>query len=322
MNRRTFVSKGVVAGGAALLLGQKIARGSAEPEGPHANPVGAGSAAESPVAPAPVKLTVAGLQMVVSTDVEANEKAVHRGIEKAAAARADFLLTPEGSVSGYYPGFDGAAVTAAVQRLARHARESRVGLLLGTCYKEMAEDAPSPFELHLDPSARGQRQELCLNQVRVYEPGGEYLGAHSKILLTSTLRHPGTGEMRDYVAGTLRTFSWRGVCFGVLICNDLWATPGYTTTPNPYLAWRLRQMGAQVIFHAVNSGFVQFYRPYHEMNQALWAGALGIPIVAANASHEVDPVNCRSGVVGPNGERKNEAPDIGEQFFSCELSLG
>ena len=128
--------------------------------------------------------------------------------------------------------------------------------------------------------------------------------------------------MRDYVAGTLRTFSWRGVCFGALICNDLWATPGYTTTPNPYLAWRLRQMGAQVIFHAVNSGFAQFYRPYHEMNQALWAGVLGIPIVAANASHEGKPVNCRSGVIGPNGERKSEAPDIGEQFFSYELSLG
>jgi len=322
MNRRAFVSKGAIAGSAALLLGQKIARGSGEATGPHESPAGAVGAAESPAGPSSARLTVAGLQMAVTSDVEANESAVHRGIEKAAAAKADFLLTPEGGVSGYYSGFDGAAVEAAVLRIARHAREAHVGLLLGTCYKEMAEDAPSSFELHVDPSARGQRQELCYDQVRVYEPGGEYLGAYSKILLCSPLRHPGTGEMRDYVAGSLRTFSWRGICFGALVCNDLWATPGYTTIPNPYLAWRLRQMGAQVIFHSVNSGFAQFYRPYHEMNQALWAGALGIPIVAVNASDEKKPVNCRSGVIDPTGERKIEVPDTGEQFFSHELSLG
>jgi predicted amidohydrolase len=45
---------------------------------------------------------------------------------------------------------------------------------------------------------------------------------------------PGTGEMVEYGEGTLWTFDWNGYRFGILICNDLWATPGYTM-PNPYL---------------------------------------------------------------------------------------
>ena len=141
-------------------------------------------------------------------------------------------------------------------------------------------------------------------------------------MLGSSLRQPGTGEMNTYVSGNPRTFAWNGVCFGVLICNDLFATPGSTTTPNPYLAWRLKQLGAQVIFHAVNSGTVQRYRSFHESTQALWAWALQVPIVTANAVRDdKTPVNCRSGVIAADGERKCDAPDDGVRFFSYQLSL-
>ena len=71
----------------------------------------------------------------------------------------------------------------------------------------------------------------------------------------------------------------------MLICNDLWATPGFTTTSNPYLAWRLKTMGAQVIFHSVGTaGTPLLFRPYHESNQSLWAMMLNIPIVTTNAN--------------------------------------
>jgi predicted amidohydrolase len=298
MNRRDFIRNATVTGGAAFLLGQKVARADGSPAKTEAKPTPVAAAGE------PRELTVAGIQMFVTRDVKTNEEVIHRAIDRAAGARADFLLTPEGSLSGYSPDFDQAAVAGAVERVAQHAKASRIGLLLGTCYRE--------------------QDDYCYDQVRVYAPGGEYLGAYSKILLCSSLARPGTGEMRDYVAGTLKTFSSNGVSFGVLICNDLWATPGYTTTSNPYLAWQLKSLGAQMIFHAVNATGPEYlrYRPYHESNQNLWALALKLPIVTVNAVDGTNPTNCRAGVIGADGERKHVAGEVGEQFFSYKLAIG
>ena len=252
----------------------------------------------------PGKVRVSGVQMTVSRDVAANEKRIVRAIDQAAADKADFLLTPEGSLSGYWTGFDRTEVAVAVERLAGHARAAGVGLALGTCYKELEGD-----------------KEYCYNQVRIYTPDGELLGWHAKILRCSPLDHPGTGEMTDYVEGTLRTFEHGGVKFGALICNDLWATPGWTTMPNPYLPWQLRRMGAELILHAINSGRDLRNRPFHESSVALWCYKLGIHIVEVNASHGEDPVNARSGVVGPDGEWVVMAAEAGEAQFTCDIVI-
>ena len=317
MNRRDFIRNSALLGSSTLLLGQTIAS-AGEPVSEHsATPTSPAASGEPRPKSAPRELTVAGLQMLVSKDVAANERAIHRAIDQAAGVKADFLLTPEGSLSGYHPDFDRVTVVDAVERLARHAQEARVGLLLGTCYKTEEEGIVGS-----EPILK--RHEFCYDQVRVYAPNGEYLGSHAKILLTSPIGHPGTGEMKSYVGGTLRTFTWDGICFGVLICNDLWATPGATTITNPYLAWRLKEMGAQMIFHSVNTaGTPLLYRPYHESNEELWAGALNIPIVTVNAANpDGAPTNCRASVVTPDGKRHCLAPDAGEQFFSYKLLVG
>jgi len=212
-------------------------------------------------------IKVAGLQMRVTRDIRSNEQRILSGIERAAQQGADFLITPEGSLSGYRADFDREALNQALDRIVTAAHKAGVGLALGTCFKEK----------------RGQK-ELCYNQIRLYSPNGEYLGSHAKILRCSPLDYPGTGEMNRYVEGQLRTFTWQGIRFGALICNDLWATPGFTTKPNPYLPWRLKQMGSQVIFHAINSGTDQQYRSFHESSVELWAKALQIPIVEVNAA--------------------------------------
>jgi predicted amidohydrolase len=251
------------------------------------------------------RITISGLQMVVSKDVAANERKILEGLKRAADEGADFLLTPEGSLSGYYSGFDRVQVADAVERLAAEARSLGVGLALGTCYKQIEGDL-----------------KYCYNQVRLYAPDGQYLGCHDKILRCSPLGHPGTGEMREYVEGVLRVFDWQGLRFGVLICNDLWAAPGFTTSPNPYLPWRLAQMGAKLILHSINSGSTQVFRSFHESSVELWAHTLGLPIVELNAA-PVDggPVNARSGLVGSDGSRLLSAPDAGEQFFTGALEI-
>ncbi len=250
-------------------------------------------------------LRVSGLQMLVGSDVGENERRIMAGIERAAGDCVDILLTPEGSLSGYRADFDREEVAAAVERVRAAAANVRVGLALGTCYKEVEDD-----------------QEYCYNQVRLYTPEGECLGFHAKILRCSSLNHPGTGEMRDFVEGRLRTFDWRGIRLGVLICNDLWATPGFTTMPNPYLPWKLKQMGAQLLLHAVNSGGDLRHRPFHQSSTELWARVLQIPIVHVNAAAEDRPVNAPSGVTRADGTSVVAAPERGEQYFTCEVPVG
>ena len=250
-------------------------------------------------------LRISGIQMLVGRDVAENERRITAGVERAAADGSHFLLTPEGSLSGYYPDFDREEVAAAVARIAAAAKDAGVGLALGTCYKELENGG-----------------EFCYNQVRVYTPEGHYLGFYAKILRCSSLSHPGTGEMKDYVEGKLRTFQWREVCFGALICNDLWATPRWTTIPNPYLPWKLWQMGAQVVLHAIHSGRDQKHRAFHESSSELWARALGLPIIQVNAAPaDGGPVNAPSGAIGPDGERFVTAPDAGEQYFVCDVPI-
>jgi len=49
---------------------------------------------------------IVGLQMRVTRDIEANERRILDGIEIAAQSGADFLVTPEGSLSEYTPDFE------------------------------------------------------------------------------------------------------------------------------------------------------------------------------------------------------------------------
>jgi len=243
------------------------------------------------------EIRLAGLQMLVGSDISKNKEQILQGINEAAREGATFLVTPEGSLSGYTSDFTQEELSRALEEVRAAALKLKVGLMLGTCFKEV-----------------NKGKEYCFNQVRVYAPEGQSLGAYSKILRCSELDVPGTGEMAEYAEGTLRTFEWEGCTFGILICNDLWATPGYTTMPNPYLPWKLQQMGAQFIVHCINSGTDQQYRSFHESSAELWALSLHIPIMEVNAAQE-ERINAQSGLIDAQGRRILRVSDTGNQFF-------
>jgi predicted amidohydrolase len=250
------------------------------------------------------EIRLAGLQMLVGSDININKDQILKGITYAAGEGATFLVTPEGSLSGYTGDFNQEELSRALEEVKAAAQKMKVGLMLGTCFKEVKKG-----------------KEFCFNQVRVYTPEGQSLGAYSKILRCSELDVPGTGEMAEYAEGTLRTFEWEGCTFGILICNDLWATPGYTTMPNPYLPWELQQMGAQFIVHCINSGTAQQYKPFHESSAELWALSLHIPIMEVNAAQE-KMINAQSGLIDAQGTRTLRVPDTGTQFFTVTLTPG
>lgn len=241
-----------------------------------------------------MKLRVAGAQMAVGRDIDAN--------------RADLLLTPEGSLSGYTPAFDVPQVTEALAEVTALACEKRVGLALGVCFIE--------------------EDRACYNQIRFYRPDGTYVGFHSKTLRCGSMEAEPKGEINDYAVTPLQTFAWTpDLTIGGLICNDLWANPGCTPMPDPHLTHLLSVMGARIVFHSVNGGrdgsaWSQVAWQYHESNLRMRARAGNVWIVTVDSCAPPHiPCSAPSGVVNPTGEWVCKTEALGEQFFVHNLDL-
>jgi len=253
------------------------------------------------------EIRVAGAQIAVTLDVAQNISTLCRAVEYAAAERADILLTPEGSLSGYTPAFDRAAVELGLQQVTACARESGVGLALGTCFVE----------------ADG----VCYNQIRFYRPDGTYLGFHSKTLTCGTWAEPPQGEINDYGVAPLRVFDYGGLCIGGLICNDLWANPECTPVPDPHLSQQLVHLGARVLFHAVNGGrdggaWSRVAWQYHEANLRMRAHAGRVWVVTVDNCHPPEiPCSAPSGIVAPDGDWVCQTVPQGEACFVHTIEL-
>ena len=255
-----------------------------------------------------MKLRVAGAQLEVSGDIRRNVEGLRWAIGEAAASGAEILLTPEGSLSGYTHAFDVRAAAAGLEEVTRAARDARLALALGTCFVE----------------SDGE----CYDELRFYGNDGAYLGFHGKILLCGTLTEPSVGEINHYATTELRTFSLAGITVGGLICNDLWGNPTCTPMADPHLSQRLSQMGARIVFHAVNGGrdvseWTRVAWTYHEANLRMRAHAGRVWIVTVDsASPPTLPCSAPGGVLDPNGTWVCRSEPRGRQLFVHTIELG
>ncbi|MHA1681077.1 MAG: carbon-nitrogen hydrolase family protein [Promethearchaeota archaeon] len=247
-------------------------------------------------------LNVSIAQIPVIGDVECNFEAISFGLDEAISSGADILLTPEGALSGYFPHVDQEQVEHFLGKLLDRAADNHVGLALGTIYRESAD-----------------RNEY--NQIRFYDKNGKFLGFHSKILKT-------TGEREDYAHSELKIFDFHGIPIGGLICNDLWANPGCTDTPDPHLTRQLAGMGAKIIFHAVNGGrsadpFMAVIRAFHESNLRLRAQAANLWIATVDNCFPFN-IDCSapSGIINPRGNWEIRTPWRGDHVVAHQINLG
>jgi predicted amidohydrolase len=279
------------------ILTQPVATATAQP-GPEAT------------APAPVRsLRIACAQIPVTNNITVNLATLDRALQFAIHEKADVLVTPEGSLSGYTHRFDAEATDRAMEAFAGKARAAGIGLVVGTCFTE----------------PDGKRYDAQ----RFYAPSGDYLGFHAKILLCRHMTEPGRkGEVDYFQSAPLRTFDLAGTRVGGLVCNDMWANPEYTPMPDPHLAQQLAGLGARIIFLSVNSGFEQgpdleLHRAFHESNLRIRARAAGVWVAVANAADPAGAkeVNCRSGILDPDGHWIAQAPAVGEQFLALTVRL-
>jgi predicted amidohydrolase len=219
------------------------------------------------------------------------------------------LVTPEGSLSGYFAEFDARATARGLEEITRKASKAGVALALGTCFEE--ED--------------GQRYD----ELRFYDEEGSFLGFHAKILLCRRVGDPpGEGELDFFKTRPLRRFSLGNLAVGGLVCNDMWANPEWTPMDDPHLAQQLSRLGARVLFHSVNAGTAEgddltLIRQFHDSNLRMRARSGKLWIVTVDAC---DPRGDRSssapsGVVDPQGNWVYQAEPKGEQFFAQTIEL-
>ena len=247
-----------------------------------------------------MKIKVVGAQISVIGDVECNFDAINEAMDYAIKEKADILLTPEGSLSGYHPQIDQEKVSFKLKELLVKAKTANLGLALGTIFKE------------------NDGKEY--NEIRFYNKNGQFLGFHSKILKT-------TGESKDYKSSPLKTFDFEGLKIGGLICNDLWANPECTLEPDPHLTQQLANQGVQIIFHAVNGGrsadpYMEIIHNYHESNLRLRAKAGKVWIVTVDNSFPLN-IDCSApcGVIRPDGNWAIKTPMRRDQYFSYTIEL-
>jgi len=253
-----------------------------------------------------MRITLAQLP-VHDWDIAANLRGIKEAVAQAADEKADILLTPEGSLSGYHHQFDFAQLKDALAELEAYAAARRVGLALGTCMEE----------------ADGLRY----NELRFYTPVGAYLGCHTKTLLCGS-GEPVRGEVNHYAVQPLRVFDFMGVTVGGLICNDLWANPGCTPMDDTHLTRRLSRMGAKIVFHAVNGGRSAetvakgLDRRFHEVHVLIKARADGLVICTVdNAAPEHIGVSSLAGIAAPDASWLYTLPDMGRRVATFDVTL-
>ena len=215
------------------------------------------------------------LAQVTSThDIGKNLATARRAFDKAIKDDAGWILFPEMFLSGpkRRPPFPQQEVSAAFDEIRQLCRKAAVVGLIGTGWRE---------------------GDKTYNQVRVVGPDGKLASVYAKTLLTrndAKILEPGPLDLVHFQ---------RNLRFGVLICNDLWVTPGFSEVPDTHLTLQLARKNVRVIFHAIGSGSDQRYRQYHESNLLLRAAEAGCPIVAVNSFHSPE-INATSGVIGLN----------------------
>lgn len=263
----------------------------------------------SGLAQAEETLKVAVAQIPVKKDIAENAATIHRALDVAIRDKADILLTPEGSLSGYTPKFNQAETEKHLAAIVKRASGARVALALGTCFTEPDD-------------------KKCYNEIRFYDAQGNFAGFHTKTLLCGSLTVPSKGEINHYGTRPLRTFQIKGITVGGLICNDMWANPQCTPMPDAHLAQKLSSEGAQIIFHAVNGGrnggdwSEQVNWPFHETNLRMRAVAGKVWIVTADNCFPMNiPCSAPSGVLQPNGQWAAQAPRKGEHVVVHTVRL-
>lgn len=272
-------------------------------------------------------MTIAGAQIPVCQDIQKNKAEILKAIDWAKENEVDHILTPEGSLSGWWPGWELKMdeLTEALREVEKHQKEAGVGLHLGTNYEED------------EVWGRVRR-----NEIRHYRKDGQINGTTYKTYTTdfecALSRDPYRGEQTVTVPliNDMNPKEYAPVAAG-LLCNDLW---GWMEAKAPPITAVMKEMTIpfiDLILHATNGqkrvesdpDFLVFDK-WHDAFLRMTGWNTNIPLLTVDSctpwnwdgeSDEVDghPIgdymtSSTSGVVG-HDDWLVTAPRQGRQYF-------
>jgi predicted amidohydrolase len=230
---------------------------------------------------------------VLADDLESNAREILDAIQWAGRRKADFIVTPESGLTGHHNRFSKKARDKAVEEIRAALRTARVTGIIGTCDKR---------------GGRSYVEQLIIRR------DGRMIGRQTKTVLASVDRGWATPGR------SLNVYTDRGLKYGCLVCNDLWAVPLSGADVDPRLSKILAEKGARMIFCSSYSGCDPRFRPMHESNIMLRAMEGHLFIVSVNAA-EKRPVNAVTGIMGPDGKWVVQCPRRGRQLTVADISI-
>lgn len=254
-------------------------------------------------------ITFGAAQIPVTDKIDTNLVTLKRAIDWAEENNVDYLLTPEGSLSGYVPSFNEEvseeAIVEAVWEIVDYAAAKKVGLALGTKYKE---------------------DDKVFNQIRVYDKEGLFVGAHDKMYSLAEYDRSEMPHRIDPITIKHNGYKIKALC---LLCNDFWGGYNQDAYPLPKVI-NEPETAAHLILHGSN-GFRGFglqsediLYEWHNAVLRFMSFELHTHVITADNSitmHGGDydgRTSSRSGVVY-NGQWLTEEKNVGEQYFKIEL---
>lgn len=263
-------------------------------------------------------MRIAGAQIPLVDDAKVNLETIKASVDWAADNQCDYLLTPEGSLSGYEsPSWNINTCKDtewAIEKLLDYSVLKGVGLVLGTLWLE---DKDNPPKHHM---AGGT---VC-NQQRVYDKSGNLLGVHNKVHVTDydSFVEPG----KDMTVVELKTDTETSKV-GLLICNDMW---GHFWDGHENLMKTANDELVDVVLHSSNTlkyytadVFDVFYN-FHKSALRFQSHASNVPIISVDNCNHIEgnsyngSVGCPSGFYLPT-HVEHQADNVGVQHFYADI---
>lgn len=256
----------------------------------------------------------AGAQIPCSSDLNKNVETLKKALDWAFDNSIDYLVTPEGSLTGYIPDFDTKNrrtfkdVQDAADIVTEYARSKNIGLFLGTLWIE-------------NRNEKNQRED----QIRYYDKSGKFSGSHTKMYRAdyenTEPNFPVDNMIVSDKGGNLNALG--------MICNDFWGGPMYRMMALPLLA---EDLMSHIIVHSTNGfrgeepEYDQIMNVWHEGNLRMFSFYLGIPILTVdncwltNGDEYQGPTSSQSGVL-IHGDWVVKAPRTGTQYFYYDFDF-
>lgn len=300
-----------------------------------------------------VSVRFAGAQIPVTRDISTNIESIKEAIDYAADVKADYVVTPEAALSGYYREFcetpeDQHNLIMAESEVINYAKSKEIGLCLGT--------------LWMENEMGGQ---IKRNQMRYFNKFGSLLGSYNKIqtiksdnVIPGVFSEPVIGNEELFIPGnnghpSVELSNSTGLFdVSTLICNDMYGENQYGTAiaRRALFSLKNRKNPVELVIHptfgfrgdelcepllnpinadgtdptanSITKSFEDWHRSHLEMLSYSTNHSFLVVDTCSSMNSEMSKHNTSSpsGVV-VNGEWVTDVPRKGKQFFYHDFKL-